>query len=185
MGLSKAGLSLGNHSFLHHVSAVLRDAGCFPLLAVEGAHPLEIDPDVVRVRAEAWEFGPLSSLQSALRALNEIETEIAGVLVATVDRPRVRVETVRAMIASYSADPGFITQPRHGPHSGHPILYPAAAISDLLRLDRQESARALVRGSWSARRRFVDVDDPGVLENFDTPEDLPSGVDVPGRARLE
>jgi CTP:molybdopterin cytidylyltransferase MocA len=95
------------------------------------------------------------------------------VLVHHVERPRVRVETLKALLAALTREPEGIWQATHQGRSGHPIVWPRALFDELLALDPSHaSARVLLRGSAAARRRKLDVDDLGVLDNFDTPDDL-------------
>jgi molybdenum cofactor cytidylyltransferase len=172
MGRPKALLELDGRSFVDHGIELLCAAGCAPVLVVDGAHRLEgLGVEVVHNRE--WERGPLSSLQVGLRRALEIAPVIEAVLVHHVERPRVRVETVRALLAGFACEPEQVWQPTYEGRSGHPVLWPRALFDPLLALDPSlTSARELLRGAAAARRRKLDLDDPGVLDNFDTPDDL-------------
>jgi CTP:molybdopterin cytidylyltransferase MocA len=178
MGRPKALIELDGGSFLGWGIELLRAAGCEPVLVVDGAHRLEGAGGAEMVGAgvvhnEAWQQGPLSSLQVGLRRALVIAPGIDAVLVHHVERPRVRVETLRALLAGLAREPDGIWQPTHLGRSGHPIVWPRSLFDELLALDPSHaSARELLRGSAAARRRKLDVDDLGVLDNFDTPDDL-------------
>jgi molybdenum cofactor cytidylyltransferase len=90
-----------------------------------------------------------------------------------VERPRVRVETLGVLLAGFAREPEAIWQPTCEGRSGHPVVWPRALFEQLLALDpSHSSARELLRGSAATRRRKLEIDDPGVLDNFDTPDDL-------------
>jgi molybdenum cofactor cytidylyltransferase len=170
MGRPKALLELDGMTFLACGIELLRAAGCAPVLVVDGAHRLG---GVEVVHNEAWQRGPLSSLQVGLRRALVLAPAIDAVLVHHVERPRVQVQTLRSLLAGLTREPDGIWQPTHLGRSGHPIVWPRSLFDELLALDPSHaSARELLRGSAAARRRKLEVDDPGVLDNFDTPDDL-------------
>lgn len=173
MGRPKALVELDGRTFLAWGIELLGAAGCEPVLAVDGAHRIGEIGGAEVVHNEAWHRGPLSSLQVGLRRALEIQPDIDAVLVHHVERPRVRIETVRALLAELEREGDGIWQPSHLGRSGHPILWPRSLFHDLLSLDPSHaSARELLRGSAAERRRKLEVDDPGVLDNVDTPDDL-------------
>ena len=168
MGQPKARLQWRGRSFVEH--AVALAAGCAPIVVVSGAADL---PALgVRVAENAqWRMGPLSSLQVGLRA---IEAEAwTGVLVLTVDRPHVDASTIAALLRGHAARPDAVLQPMHAGRSGHPILHPRDVAEALLQLPPSASARDVVhRPDVASRRVAIEVDDPAILDNIDTPEDL-------------
>lgn len=173
MGQPKATLSLGGRSFVELGVELLREAGCSPVLVVDGAHRLAPLAGAELVHNAGWRRGPLSSLQLGLGEALARVPELDGLLLHHVERPRVRVETVRALLEAASAGPGFIWQPRCAGRSGHPLAWPSALFGALLELDpAYETPRTLVRGAAAELRRMLEVDDPGVLDNIDTPADL-------------
>jgi molybdenum cofactor cytidylyltransferase len=93
------------------------------------------------------------------------------VLVLTVDRPHVLPATVVALVAAFRDAPAYAWQPEHAGRRGHPQIYPAALLSALAALPPDSDPRELLRGH-SALRRALPVDDPAVLDNLDTPQDL-------------
>jgi molybdenum cofactor cytidylyltransferase len=177
MGRPKALLPLGELSLLARSIALVREGGCDPVIVVEGAHPLDVEPalreqGVIRALNPDWPLGPLSSLQVGLRAALE-GGELDGLLVHHVERPRVAAATVAALIAALAREPDAIWQPQFEGRSGHPMLWPRACFGDLFALDpTRASARTLVRDPRNAaRRRKLACSDEGVLDNIDTPDD--------------
>jgi molybdenum cofactor cytidylyltransferase len=173
MGRPKALLEFRGRSFLACGVEVVRAAGCAPVIVVDGAHRLPEFDGVERVHNEHWQHGPLASLQVGLRRALAIDPALAGLLVHHVERPRVRVETIAALLEAHAAEPDRLWQVCVGGRSGHPMLWPRGLFEALLGLDpTRESARTLVRGAAAERRRKLEVDDLGVLDNIDTPDDF-------------
>ena len=173
MGRPKANLEHGGLSFLEHACARAKQTGFEPVLVVTGAVDLRLPSGAVEVHNPEWGLGQLCSLQAGLREAVGRAGTVPAALVLTVDRPLVSAPTVAGLIAAWREAPECLWQPRHAGRSGHPIVYPRAAVSELLRLAPTQSAREVVRAAhWHERRRHLEVDDPGVVQNIDSPADL-------------
>ena len=167
MGRPKALCTWQGRPFVWHL-VQLAAAHCERSVVVTGAHELstELVAPATLVRNEDWERGRLSSLQTGLRAAPGAD----AYLVLTVDQPRVQPATIAALLAAARSE-GAIVQPSAGERRGHPVVYPAEAVSHLLNLPPTATARDLY-GVADLRRVSVEVDDPAIFENIDTPEDL-------------
>lgn len=104
-----------------------------------------------------------------------------GWLILPADMPLVRAETLRRVAECLGEQP--VVYPQHLGRRGHPVGFSAELISELTQLQGDEGARRLVARYPS---RAVDVDDPGVLVDFDTEDDfrrveglLPKGSTAP------
>lgn len=177
MGRPKALLDWQGRSFVAGGVDRVRAAGCTLVIVVDGAHRL--DPALpglagaTIVHNQHWQLGPLASMQVGLRRALALEPALAGLLVHHVERPRVRVTTFASLLAAFAEQPDKLWQPSLAGRSGHPMLWPRALFDQLLALDpAHDSARTLVRGAAAGLRRKLAVDDPGVLDNIDTPDDL-------------
>jgi CTP:molybdopterin cytidylyltransferase MocA len=173
MGQPKALLQWRGASFLKHVCGLALQCGCDPIFVVGGAVALEPPSGAQLVENPNWERGQLGSLQVGIEAITRADPGVEGIVVLTIDRPRIRGQTLRRLLASFTATPESIWQPTFAGESGHPIIYPRHACSQLLELPPASTARELVRSeAWRTRRRKLEVDDPGVIENIDSPEDF-------------
>jgi molybdenum cofactor cytidylyltransferase len=174
MGRPKPLLRWRGRPFVWHVIEQARVAGASPVVVVEGAVSLPTEElgGALLVRNEAWADGPLGSLQVGLRAMVEAGGR-GPVLVLTVDRPHLAERTLRALARALEGDPSAVWQPRLGERRGHPIVYPNDLVSTLIALRPPTTPRDLLaQPEVASRRRHVDVDDPAVLDNLDTPQDL-------------
>jgi molybdenum cofactor cytidylyltransferase len=99
-----------------------------------------------------------------------LPSDIDGVLIMLGDMPRVRVASVQALLQRFAAlDAAAVVLPVHAGRRGHPVLFGAAHLPALAALSGDRGARDIVQ---HAVVTTVDVDDPGVLLDIDTPSDL-------------
>lgn len=124
------------------------------------------DPRVVRVVNPDPSRGMFSSIQAGLAAA-------AGdpVLVLPADMPFVSPATVRA-VADACVGGDAVVAPTYQGRRGHPVAFPAALVPRLLAEAPASNLKAALTASAMAWRP-VDVDDPGILRDVDTPADLP------------
>ncbi|PIM51050.1 molybdopterin-guanine dinucleotide biosynthesis protein MobA [Roseateles chitinivorans] len=90
-----------------------------------------------------------------------------GWLILPADMPMVRPSTLAAVADAIERDP--IAYAQHRGRRGHPVGFNAELFSELTGLQGDEGARRLL-ARYPAQA--VDVDDPGVLIDVDTVEDL-------------
>lgn len=137
--------------------------------------------DVRTVENPRWAEGMGTSLAAGVAALPE---EVDAVLVCLGDMPWVRPAHLDALIAAFAAAPAdAICAPRHAGRRGHPVLFAARYFAELRELGGDAGARSLIE-AHPRDLRLVEVDDPGVLRDVDTPADL-SQPTPPGQARTK
>jgi molybdenum cofactor cytidylyltransferase len=172
MGRCKALLPIGRKPAVEVVLHALREADVMPVVVVVGRHATEIlseadlgDAELVDHRD--WADGRTSSIQAGLRALPE---ECRAVVLALVDMPYVKAATVAALVHTFEALPNSqAVIPIHQNRRGHPILLSRSLFPKIGELGPDEPLRNLLR---DARAVEVPVNDPGILIDLDTPEDL-------------
>jgi molybdenum cofactor cytidylyltransferase len=167
---SKLDLDLGGRTVLERsVSAYLGAAFDEVFLVVdEGAtHRL---PDDRRLRVlvnRRSREGLATSLRLALEALPD---GTALVAVGLGDMPFVRRDTLARLIEAFSKRPESIVYPVHRGERGHPVLWPASFVPELLKVSGDRGARSIVE-RFADRTFPVMVDDPGVCLDIDSPDD--------------
>lgn len=172
MGTSKALLEYRGEPFLIRILRTVGDVKLAPAVVVLGPDgdkilsQLDLSSSAVVRNAEP-ETGPLQSLKLGLAAFNRT---VEGVLVWHVDRPRVSRATVSALLQKALAGPEPIVVPSHHRRRGHPVVFMRAVFDELMQAPNANGARAVVRAN-PARVAVVEVDDPAVLEDVNTPED--------------
>jgi molybdenum cofactor cytidylyltransferase len=82
--------------------------------------------------------------------------------------PRIAVSTVEAVARTLDGGASIVV-PFYQGQRGHPVGFGSEHRDALIGLDGDTGARALLSTHQVAR---LDVDDPGILRDVDTPEDL-------------
>lgn len=169
MGAPKAAIEVSGRTFLESILRTLEAAGIGTVrvvLAPPGAAGARGEPERWVVNPDP-DRGMLSSLRCGLRALPE---NVQAVLVWPVDHPRVSAATVRALAGAWRLGRPPVVVPSHGGRRGHPVLFDAGLIGELLAAPDRDGARAVVRAHED--RVELPVDDGAILDDIDTPADL-------------
>ena len=93
-----------------------------------------------------------------------------GWVVALADMPRVPVAIIKEIIASLAGG-ALIAAPVHKGERGHPVGFGAALRDELLALDGDQGARAVLERHRNSVK-LVECDDPGVLFDIDRKTDI-------------
>jgi molybdenum cofactor cytidylyltransferase len=105
---------------------------------------------------------------ASLAAGIEASADSEGWIVALADMPRIAVSTVEAVARTLDGGASIVV-PFYQGQRGHPVGFGSEHRDALIGLDGDTGARALLSTHQVAR---LDVDDPGILRDVDTPEDL-------------
>lgn len=155
---------------------------CSRVIVVEGAVPLapylspHLPPSlragerVVVVRNEQYHRGQLGSLQVGLR-----QRQTAAAFIMLADLPLVVPDTYHAV--AEAVGPENAAYPVHEGRRGHPVWIGAAAIELLLGASPERRALEVIA---PLKPRQVEVADPGIYLDADTPEAL---AEVAARVR--
>lgn len=148
-------------SALQDVVAVVKpgDDALADLLRDEGVR-VEICPDAM--------LGMGRSLAHGVRSTADAD----GWVVALADMPLIDVATITRIADALRAG-ALIAAPAHRGQRGHPVGFAGALGPRLCALTGDAGARDVVRQEI-ARLQSIDVDDPGVLADIDTREQLDS-----------
>lgn len=184
MGYPKPLLQIGGRTFIEHTAETMLTV--VPrLVIVIGAHRERVraaiphDERIAIVENPNYLHGQLSSLKVGLSAILPDST---GALVHLGDHPMVRAATFRALADSYNRTGKPITIARCGGRRGHPVIFDRAVFAELLAAPEGEGARHVVNADPS-RVVYVDLDDPGINLDLDTPSDLErAGLPLPPKA---
>jgi molybdenum cofactor cytidylyltransferase len=128
------------------VAAALRELGCD-----------------VTVCADA-DSGMAASLAHAVRQTSFA----AGWLIALGDMPHLQAPTIRALCEALT-NGAVVAAPVSQGRRGNPVAFSAACLPALLALEGDAGARAILH---QYPVTAIDVDDPGIFHDIDTPSDL-------------
>lgn len=122
---------------------------------------------VQTVECDAYASGQAASLRCGLSALPAAAT---AAVVLLVDQPLVGPEVIDHLVAAFEADRAALAVvPRHNGRRGNPTLIAAGLFDELRALEGDVGARDLLERN-AAAVRWLDLDDPAVVLDADTPE---------------
>ena len=174
MGAPKALLAASDtDTFLSRLVATLR-AGGVPdpmVVARDDDEPVRAEAGRcgarVIVNPRADEGGQLSSILAGLTTVDH--ARVRALVVMPVDAPLVKPQTIAELLAAFDATLAPVVRPCHGGRHGHPVLFSRAVFDELRRADPSLGAKAVLRAHAAAILN-LEVDDPGVLGDIDTPD---------------
>jgi len=105
---------------------------------------------------------------ASLAAGIDASADSEGWIVALADMPRIAVSTVEAVARTLDGGASIVV-PFYQGQRGHPVGFSPEHYDVLRELDSDTGARALLAAHPVTR---LDLDDPGILRDVDTPEDL-------------
>ena len=173
MGYPKPLLTINSLTFVAHISGTILEV--VPrLVVVVGAYgdrvraALPGDARIAVVENTDYRLGQLSSLRCGLAATG---SECSAVLVHLCDHPLAKADTFRQVVRAWVETASPIVIARYRGRRGHPVLFARALFGELMNADDSRGAKAVVEADPS-RVRYVEVDDPGIVADLDTPDDL-------------
>jgi molybdenum cofactor cytidylyltransferase len=176
MGRPKQTLPYGTSTILQ---TVLDNALASPVdgtLVVLGAVADKIAPLLANVPVRTvvnpdFRAGMLSSVQRGIRAL---PASARAALIFLGDQPAVGPETAGRIVAAYRASGRGLVLPVHAGRGGHPLLIDLKYRAEIEGLSSGIGLRELLARHPDDILR-VEIEDPGVILDIDTPEDYHNG----------
>lgn len=165
---------------VQRTTLVLRAAGLEPVVVVLGYAAAAVRTavaglGVVAVENPAWAEGQSTSVRAGIQAL---PTHAGAVIVAPCDQPHLETGLVVRLVERHRAG-AEIVAPRWRDRPGAPVLFARRWFPALTTLCGDTGGRAVMRAHPDAVA-WIEVDDPRVLEDVDTVEDLARARGVAG-----
>jgi molybdenum cofactor cytidylyltransferase len=172
MGRPKPLLRIGDRTFIRAILETLRDAGIADAVVVVRDGDAAVIAEVAHsgfgrtVTNHRASEGQLTSLIAGLDAIDGPAVDAA--LVTLVDVPWITASTVRVLLARAAVSAAPVLRAVHQGRHGHPVIFKRRLFDALRRADPSAGAKAVLRANTI---EDVEVPDPGVAEDIDTPED--------------
>jgi len=182
LGSPKQLLRFGTRTLLDHAVSNLGMSEIERSVLVLGAHADKIQAELWLDEAEIvvnadWQLGMISSVQAGLRALGD---RFDWVLILPCDYALIERTTIATLLLRAYAEPQLARADKREPapliapsfygKSGHPILLNAELCKAALALDTGVGLDAVVQ-AYKPQRALVEVDDPAIHFDVDTPDD--------------
>jgi CTP:molybdopterin cytidylyltransferase MocA len=156
--------------------AALREGGIDDVLVVGRPGDVPLRVEVERLGARFVENlrpqeGQLSSLLAGLNVADR--PGVRGLMSTPVDMPLISSRTVAALLKAFNMSSAPIVRAVHCGRHGHPVIFSRAVFAELRRADPSTGARAIV-SAHAADVVDVEIDEPAVVTDIDTPEDYES-----------
>lgn len=110
------------------------------------------------------------SLASAVRYSQHLDESRSGFVIALADMPYIRPHTISAIAQELSAGAAIVA-PAYQNKRGHPVGFSAKFRSELEQLTGDEGARSILK-RHADQIKLLQCNDPGILTDIDTPQDL-------------
>lgn len=179
MGRPKALLQTGGRTFVRAILEALRDGGVVDAVVVIRSGQPEVVAEIEATGFGRYVLNPRpdeGQLSSLLAGLDAVDRDgVAGVLVTLVDVPLVSAAAVRTLIARARASDAAILRAVHEGRHGHPVIFRKSVFHALRHADPAIGAKSVIR-DWPPED--VDVRDPGVVEDVDTPADYTRVIEM-------
>ena len=171
MGMPKALLPYGGSTFLECVLGLL-DANGVEAARIVTAPGADEIRESHALPADAWVENPSPDegmLSSVRRGVCALPAGTEAFLLWPVDHPLVRSATVGSLLRVWRARRVPVVVPCHRGRRGHPVLFDASTIPEILSAPDDAGARWVV-AAHESDRVDLEVEDAGVLADIDTPE---------------
>jgi len=176
MGSSKALLDLGGQPLIARLLQTILDCAAIDrVIVVSGYQPAAIhqvvaDLGVDLVHNPDYESGGmLSSVRAGVRQVLACGG-LDAFFVMLLDQPLVRGQTLLSLARAWHESRPAVVVPAHDGKRGHPILIATRCAQQILSLTPDATLRDFVEQHRN-QTQVVEVDDPGVLSDVDTPQD--------------
>jgi molybdenum cofactor cytidylyltransferase len=165
-----------NRTFVAQLVSVLLEGGTADVFVVGRPDDDPLRTEVERIAESVGrvrfvenhraERGQLSSVIAGLNAADHPGAR--AVLITLVDLPLVRPATVAALLAAWPSSSAPIVRAVCDGRHGHPVIFGRPVFNALRRADPAIGAKAVLHAYPVLD---LEVGDPGVLHDIDTPED--------------
>jgi molybdenum cofactor cytidylyltransferase len=179
MGQLKALLPWQGTSLLAHQVGALLEAGADHVIVVLGHRAeelkplLEGQPKVTGVVNPDYLQGKTTSIKVGVKAAAQYNPQ--SLMILNVDQPRT-ADTVRHLLHQHHASSALITIPTYHGKGGHPIILDASLLDELLSIQEETLGLKAVTERHQERMQRVEVEDPEVLWDLNTPEQYQAAI---------
>jgi len=172
MGQPKMILPWGETTVLGQVIATFKAAGVEDIIVITGGDREQVERLVSASSRTVFNPGyaegeMLSSLQMGL---GNLKPGAEAILVGLGDQPQVRERSVQLVLEEYTKSRASLVVPSFEMRRGHPWLVTRQHWDEILQMRFPESPRDFLN-RHAKNICYVEVEDPGILKDLDTPED--------------
>jgi molybdenum cofactor cytidylyltransferase len=186
MGRPKLLLTWGRTTVLNHLIHQWADAGAAQIALVRAADDESLDQERLRagtpigcIMNPAPERGMFSSIQCAAQ-WSGWKAAVTHWVIALGDQPHLQPGTLKRLIETARNEPPAVWQPARSGRPRHPVVLPKSAF-ERVQTSIVSDLREFLNSAPEVRRT-VEINDPGLDLDIDTPEDYERAKHIAGLA---
>ncbi|MFQ6085583.1 MAG: molybdenum cofactor cytidylyltransferase [Candidatus Bathyarchaeia archaeon] len=170
MGLTKQLLKLGDRSVIEHVISNVGRSKVGEIIVVLGYKAGEIAERIVEksgikiVTNPDYEMGLSTSLKAGIE---ETDGRSEAIIFVLGDQPLMSASTINKIVDEYERTHSLIVVPTYKGRRGHPVLIDRSLLCEVMKIGGDIGARSIIK-RYEGDTHEVEVDDPGILKDFDT-----------------
>ncbi len=175
MGDFKPLLKLGDKPLIRHViDALIHSDTIDPILIITGHRASDVESGlpslpITFIHNPNYRDGEmLSSLRTGIQSL---PPNAPSFVLAFADQPAVQSSTIAALSQAFFKNNSSLVIPIYTGKRGHPVVISAKLLPAIHALPREGSLRTVVH-QFLSQAVLLEVPDPSILEDLDTPEDF-------------
>jgi molybdenum cofactor cytidylyltransferase len=150
LGQPKQLVRYNSETLLARAIRVAAESGASPVIVVIGAHHEQISSSMqfdhaIAILNPHWEQGIASSIHAGLEALERLAAASTGALILPCDQLRLTADHLRTLLTAFTAQAQpSIAASTYSNTLGIPAVFPRAAFPELMALQGDKGARALL-----------------------------------------
>jgi molybdenum cofactor cytidylyltransferase len=173
MGQPKMLLPWGGTTVLGQVISVLHASGVEDIVTVTGGYREQVEAVAKQHGARVVfnaEYAGNEMLSSIQCGLGLLKAEAEATLICLGDQPQVQEGSVRKVCEAFQRSRSGLVVPSHHMRRGHPWLAARPLWEEILKMKPPQSPRDFLN-AHAKEIEYVEVGNPTILEDLDTPED--------------
>ena len=172
MGQPKMLLPWGGTTVLGQVIHIFKAASVEDILVVTGGAREQVEALVGASARTVFNpsFAEGEMLSSIQVGLAELKPRAEAVLIGLGDQPQVQERSVRLVVEEYTNSKASLVVPSFQMRRGHPWLATRRHWDEILHMDPGDTLRDFLN-RHATDICYVEVNDPGILKDLDTPDD--------------
>lgn len=173
MGRPKLMLDFHGKTFLEHVVEEASQSRLTEVKVVLGHNAEQVQSQFPNLKGNwivnpEYERGQLSSIQCGLTFFKNYSLD--GVMLFLIDHPFISPTLIDQLVEKFGENRSPIVIPSYDHRRGHPVIFAKSLFEELWNASPDRGASDVVR-AHEKEIFYVEVDNPGVLVDIDTPED--------------
>jgi molybdenum cofactor cytidylyltransferase len=177
MGCPKLLLPWKDQTILENVTSTLYKSGIQEIVVVIQARQQQLLEHIQQLSSNFPlrialndSFEPEEMLSSIHYGLNALDPSSNAALITLGDQPQIQEDIVSKICSAYTTTKAMLVIPSYRMRRGHPWLISQSLWSQLIQIKKPSTPHDFLE-QYKEEILYVNVDNPSILQDIDTPED--------------